>query len=87
MADIWGAEMRSKIVVKVVSADHEKIFICMGGEYEFMDRVVKYVERETLGFRLNCKLYFKRSTEGKWQRVSNEIIYYYMKNVIDNLNI
>ena len=87
MADIWGVEMRSKIVVKVVSADHEKIFICMGGENEFMDRVVKYVERETLGFRLNCKIYFKRSTEGKWQRVSNEIIYYYMKNVIDNFNI
>lgn len=87
MADIWGVEMRSKIVVKVVSAEHEKIFICRGGEYEFMERLVKYVERETLGFKLNCKLYFKRCMGGKWQRVSNEIIYYYMKNVIDNLNI
>ena len=86
MDDIWGVEMGSKIVVKVVSAEHEKIFICRGGENEFMERLVKYVERETLGFKLNCKLYFKRSMEGKWQRASNEIIYYYMKNVIDNLS-
>lgn len=87
MVDIWGVEMKGKIVVKIVTAEREKIFICMGSTYEFMNRVVKYVERETLGFKLNCKIYFKRSTEGKWKRVSNEIIYYYTKNVIDNLNI
>lgn len=79
--------MRSKIVVKVVSAEREKIFICKSGAYEFMDRLVKYVERETLGFKLNCKIYFKRSIDDRWRRVSNEIIYQYMKKVIDNLNI
>lgn len=87
MDDIWGIEMRGKIVVKVVSANREKIFICMGSTYDFMERLVKYVERETLGFKLNCKIYFKRSIDNKWRRVSNEIIYYYMKKVIDNLNI